>query len=85
MSRSKHPLLLTVREVSLLLRIQRPKVYELIKAGAIAGFKLGADWRIKRGSIEELIGPIPEEFFERSKQAAGMSEEFEAEKERKAA
>lgn len=65
MSKTQHPLLLTVREVSVLLRIQRPKVYELIKAGAIAGFKLGADWRIKRSSIEDMIGPIPEDFFDK--------------------
>ena len=57
------PLLLTVREVARLLRVQRPKVYELIRDGAIDGFKLGADWRIRRDSVENLIGPIPEEFF----------------------
>lgn len=61
------PLLLTVREVSKLLRVQRPKVYELIKDGAIDGFKLGADWRIRRDSVENLIGPIPEDFFEKNK------------------
>lgn len=59
------PLLLTVREVSALLRVQRPKVYELIKDGAIDGFKVGADWRIRRDSVENLIGAIPEGFFER--------------------
>ncbi|MCI5064720.1 helix-turn-helix domain-containing protein [bacterium] len=58
------PLLLTVREAAMVLRIHRPKVYELIKAGEIDGFKLGADWRIKRDSIEKLTGPIPEDFFE---------------------
>lgn len=57
------PVLLTVREVSQLLRVQRPKVYELIKEGAIDGFKVGADWRIRRDSVEHLIGPIPEDFF----------------------
>lgn len=61
------PLLLTVREVSKLLRVQRPKVYELIKDGAIDGFKLGADWRIRRDSVENLIGPIPEDFFANNK------------------
>ena len=60
------PLLLTVREVSTLLRVQRPKVYELIKDGAIDGFKVGADWRIRRDSVENLIGPIPEGFFDHS-------------------
>ena len=62
-SKTKTPVLLTVREVSLLLRVQRPKVYELIRDGAIEGFKLGADWRIRRDSVEALIGEIPEGFF----------------------
>lgn len=57
------PILLTVREVAMLLRVQRPKVYELIKDGAIDGFKVGADWRIRRDSVEKLIGAIPEDFF----------------------
>ena len=59
-------LLLTVREVSKLLRIHRPKVYDLIKNNTIQGFKLGSDWRIKRDSVEALIGAIPEIFFEES-------------------
>ena len=61
------PLLLTVKEVSELLRIHRPKVYDLIKGGIIQGFKLGADWRIKTDSIERLIGPVPCEFFKKTK------------------
>ncbi len=56
-------LLLTVKEVAKLLRIHRPKVYDLIKAGTIEGFKLGSDWRVKRESVEKLIGPIPDDFF----------------------
>lgn len=65
MMKKENPLLLTVREVSQLLRVQRPKVYELIKDGAIDGFKVGADWRIRRDSVENLIGAIPEEFFKK--------------------
>lgn len=61
------PVLLTVREVSLLLRVQRPKVYDLIRDGAIDGFKVGADWRIRRDSVENLIGEVPEEFFAKIK------------------
>lgn len=64
MADNQKPLVLTVKEVSMLLRIHRPKVYDLIKAGSLEGFKLGADWRIKRDSLEKLIGPIPEAFFE---------------------
>lgn len=67
MSTKEAPLLLTVREVSALLRVQRPKVYDLIKDGAIDGFKVGADWRVRRDSVEKLIGAIPEDFFENFK------------------
>ena len=74
MSQQKEtPLLLTVREVTTLLRVQRPKVYELIRDGAIDGFKVGADWRIRRDSVEKLIGPIPCDFFAHS----GMEENEE--------
>ena len=66
MSNKEAPLLLTVREVSILLRVQRPKVYDLIKDGAVDGFKVGADWRVRRDSIERLIGAIPEDFFEKN-------------------
>jgi len=63
-AKAKKPLLLTVKEVSEVLRIHRPKVYDLIRGGYIAGFKLGADWRVKRESIELLVGEIPDDFFE---------------------
>jgi excisionase family DNA binding protein len=52
------PRLLTVREVASILRIHRPKVYDLIKWGEIEGFKLGADWRIKTSSVEKFVGQI---------------------------
>lgn len=64
MTYQEKPMLLTVREVAKLLRIHRPKVYQLIRDKQIDGFKLGCDWRIKRQSIEALIGPIPDAFFE---------------------
>ena len=57
-------MLLTVKEVSKLLRIHRPKVYELIRRGDIAGFKLGADWRIKRNSVEFYVGEITAEMLQ---------------------
>ena len=75
MDKNKQALLLTVREVSILLRVQRPKVYELIKEGAIDGFKVGADWRIRRDSVENLIGAIPEDFFKRNKKILKEEEE----------
>lgn len=59
---SSFPFLLTVREVAALLRIQRAKVYILIENGTLEATKIGADWRVKVRSIEQLIGPLPEEF-----------------------
>ena len=75
---SDNTLLLTVREVSQLLRIHRPKVYELIRANTIDGFKLGSDWRIRRESIEALIGPIPEDFFDGKKKSAKATDQLDA-------
>jgi len=57
------PQLLTVREVSQILRINRPKVYILIETNFISGTKVGSDWRIRTDSVERVAGPIPEEFF----------------------
>jgi excisionase family DNA binding protein len=73
MTQVPQPLLLTVKEVAKLLRIHRPKVYDLIKAGTIEGFKLGSDWRVKRESVEKLIGEIPEDFFVSSKGAKKLA------------
>ena len=58
-----HPVLLTVKEVSTLLRIHRPKVYDLIHEGIIEGFKIGSDWRVRRESVEKIVGKIPADFF----------------------
>lgn len=74
MKQNGQPLILTVRETAHLLRIHRPKVYDLIRDGTLEGFKLGSDWRIKRASVEMLIGPIPEDFFDRK-----MEEELKEE------
>ena len=58
------------------LRIHRPKVYDLIKAGTVEGFKLGSDWRVRRSSIEKLIGPIPDHFFKgKESQEADLEEQ----------
>ncbi|NBW41286.1 DNA-binding protein [bacterium] len=57
------PVLLTVSEVSRLLRIQRAKVYLLIETGALDGTKVGGDWRIRTDSIEKLIGELPLSVF----------------------
>ncbi|HMO17514.1 MAG TPA: helix-turn-helix domain-containing protein [Oligoflexia bacterium] len=73
------PLLLTVKESSTLLRVQRPKIYELIKDGALDGFKVGADWRIRTDSLERLVGEIPQTFFDTIKDSDIESMGFDAE------
>lgn len=60
--------LFTVKEVMQLLRLSRAKVYLLIEEGIVEGFKLGADWRITRRSVEKMIGPIPSDYFKPQKQ-----------------
>jgi len=55
--------LLTVREVAILLRVHRPKVYELIKFGDLEGFKLGADWRVQTSSVDKYVGQISAEML----------------------
>lgn len=78
MGKVRNHLLLTVREVAQLLRVHRPKVYDLVRDGTIEGFKLGADWRVKRESIEKLIGPIPDSFFNKQEPEAGEGAANEA-------
>jgi len=73
MAENEQPVVLTVREVASLLRIHRPKVYELIKDGTVEAFKIGADWRVRRDSIERLIGKIPEDFFQRNGHSTGRN------------
>lgn len=51
------PPLLTVQEVRHLLRVHRPKVYDLIKEGLLDGEKVGSCWRVKRYSIEKYLKP----------------------------
>ena len=69
------PVLLTVKEVSEILRIHRPKVYILIRSGGIKGFKVGSDWRIRRDSVEALVGPIPASYFVESLNDEGIDDD----------
>jgi excisionase family DNA binding protein len=52
------PLMFTVQETAKMLRIQRAKVYLLIESGALEAIKIGSAWRVRRSSLEQLIGPI---------------------------
>jgi excisionase family DNA binding protein len=56
--------LLTIQETAQLLRVQRAKVYLLIESTAISAFKVGNTWRVRKDSVEALIGAIPATSFE---------------------
>lgn len=46
---------LTSREARKRLNVCRPKIYELLRSGALQGFKIGRDWRISEASIAEFV------------------------------
>lgn len=46
---------MTVKEVADYLRVNQRTVYRLAVDGRIPGFKVGANWRFKRGDIDEWI------------------------------
>jgi excisionase family DNA binding protein len=53
---------LTVKEVSDLLRVHPSTLYRLIRQGKIPSFQIGADWRFLRHRVvrwmaEQSIGP----------------------------
>ena len=58
MNFQKKPILLTVSEVSTILRIQRAKVYLLLESETLKGAKIGSTWRIRTDSVEQLVGEI---------------------------
>jgi len=50
------PEVLTVQEVSEILRVSDYSVREMLKLGHIkGGFKVGSKWRIPRASVDEVI------------------------------
>ena len=46
---------MTVKEVADYLRVNQRTVYRLAVDGRIPGFKVGANWRFKRGDIDGWI------------------------------
>jgi excisionase family DNA binding protein len=49
-------LVFTVSEVSALLQIPKAKIYMMIQEGILDGVKIGADWRVRRASLERICG-----------------------------
>lgn len=51
------PDLLTTREAMRFLRASRGVVYDMLHSGKLDGEKVGADWRIKKYSVEKYLKP----------------------------
>jgi excisionase family DNA binding protein len=47
--------ILTVKEVSELLRVNRRTVYKLIRQGRIPAFRIGTDWRFRMESLSRWM------------------------------
>jgi excisionase family DNA binding protein len=45
------PVLMTVHDLSIYLRVHPSTIYRLIRAGKLPAFKVGSDWRFK---VEEI-------------------------------
>jgi len=47
---------LTVGELSELLRVHRTTIYRLLRKGQISGFRIGSDWRFNVETLDKLSG-----------------------------
>jgi excisionase family DNA binding protein len=47
--------ILTVKEVSELLRVNRSTVYKLIRQGRIPAFRIGTDWRFRMETLSRWM------------------------------
>jgi excisionase family DNA binding protein len=47
--------ILTVKEISDLLRLHPATVYKLVRQGKIPSFRIGSDWRFRRDLIERWM------------------------------
>jgi excisionase family DNA binding protein len=55
MDKESHHEVLTVKEVSSLLRVNSSTIYMLIRTGQIPTFRVGSEWRFRRDQIERWI------------------------------
>ena len=55
MQRGNSSEMLTVREARELLKVSRNTMYHLIQQGVIPARKVGASWRILRGTLEDWM------------------------------
>ncbi|MGA7869542.1 MAG: helix-turn-helix domain-containing protein [Candidatus Binatus sp.] len=49
------PEILTVEEISELLRVHPSTIYRMLKRKEIPGFKVGNDWRFQTGNIRQWL------------------------------
>lgn len=47
--------ILEIHEIQQILDIGRNKVYDLIRSGEIAAFKIGREWKVTENAIEDYI------------------------------
>jgi len=47
--------ILTVEEISELLRVHPSTIYRMLKRNEIPGFKVGNDWRFQTGNIKQWL------------------------------
>jgi excisionase family DNA binding protein len=47
--------MLTIKELSAILRTHPTTLYRLVKRGDIPGFRIGSDWRFRRDLIERWM------------------------------
>jgi excisionase family DNA binding protein len=50
--------ILTVKEVSELLKVQDSTVYRMIREGRIPAFKIGSDWRFQKDQVVHWLAFI---------------------------
>jgi excisionase family DNA binding protein len=52
---ASHHEVLTIKEISDLLRVHQSTVYKLVREGKIPSFRVGSDWRFRRDLIERWV------------------------------
>ena len=50
---------LTVKEVSEMLRVTKPTLYKLVKTGKIPSFRIGSDWRFRSDLLKRWMAERP--------------------------
>jgi excisionase family DNA binding protein len=51
----EHKEIMTVRQLAEYFQCDKSTIYRLIKNGKIPAFKVGANWRFKRNTIEQWL------------------------------